>query len=127
MDAQPATSPETQVALSDTIGASTAATIVPLFSALIPAFPHIEFGAHLHTTPTTWHEKVAAAYEAGCRRFDGAIGGIGGCPMAADQLTGNMATENLLNFLSETGLDSGLDLAAFARAREEAPGVFAFH
>ncbi|GAB3324727.1 hydroxymethylglutaryl-CoA lyase [Hymenobacter humi] len=115
------------VALSDTIGASSAATIAPLFSALIPAFPHIEFGAHLHTTPTTWHEKVAAAYEAGCRRFDGAIGGIGGCPMAADQLTGNMATENLLNFLAEVGLESGLDLAAFARAREEAAGVFAFH
>ncbi|ALW86072.1 hydroxymethylglutaryl-CoA lyase [Hymenobacter sedentarius] len=115
------------VALSDTIGASTAATIAPLFSALIPAFPAIEFGAHLHTTPTTWHEKVSAAYQAGCRRFDGAIGGFGGCPMAADELTGNMATENLLAFLAENGLDSGLDSAAFAQARAAATGVFAFH
>ncbi|SFP84810.1 hydroxymethylglutaryl-CoA lyase [Hymenobacter arizonensis] len=115
------------VALSDTIGASTAATITPLFSALIPAFPAIEFGAHLHTTPTTWHEKVAAAYEGGCRRFDGAIGGIGGCPMAADELTGNMATENLLRFMAEQGQDSGLDMAAFARAQAAAASVFAFH
>ena len=115
------------VALSDTIGASTAASITPLFSALIPVFPSIEFGAHLHTTPTTWHEKVAAAYAGGCRRFDGAIGGIGGCPMAADELTGNMATENLLAFLAEKDRISGLDLAAFAQARTAAAEVFAFH
>ena len=115
------------VALSDTIGASTAATISPLFSALISAFPAIEFGAHLHTTPTTWHEKVAAAYGAGCRRFDGAIGGIGGCPMAADELTGNMATENLLAFVAENAVDSKLDLAAFARAQTAAADIFALH
>ena len=105
------------VALSDTIGASTAATIAPLFSALIPAFPGIEFGAHLHTTPATWREKVAAAYSAGCRRFDGAIGGFGGCPMAADELTGNMATENLFTFLADEQVATGLDLAAFAEAQ----------
>ena len=115
------------VALSDTIGASTTATITPLFSALIPAFPSIGFGAHLHTTPTTWREKVNAAHHAGCRRFDGAIGGIGGCPMAADELTGNMATENLLAFLAEGDLDAGLDRAAFGRARTAAAAVFAFH
>ena len=115
------------VALSDTIGASTTATITPLFSALIPAFPDIEFGAHLHTTPATWREKVSAAHHAGCRRFDGAIGGIGGCPMATDELTGNMATENLLAFLAESGLDAGLDRAAFGRARAAAAAVFAFH
>ncbi len=105
------------VALSDTVGASTAATIAPLFSALIPAFPSIEFGAHLHTTPATWREKVEAAYSAGCRRFDGAIGGFGGCPMAADELTGNMATENLLTFLNDQHVAPGLDLAAFAKAQ----------
>jgi hydroxymethylglutaryl-CoA lyase len=115
------------VALSDTVGASLEATIAPLFSALIPAFPGIDFGAHLHTTPGTWREKVAAAYQAGCRRFDGAIGGIGGCPMAADELTGNMATENLLDFLAENGVDSGLDLAAFAQARGLAASVFPAH
>jgi hydroxymethylglutaryl-CoA lyase len=115
------------VALSDTVGASTAATITPLFSALIPAFPGVEFGAHLHTTPTSWREKVSAAYGAGCRRFDGAIGGFGGCPMAADELTGNMATENLIDFLQDAGEPLGLDLAALARAREAAGGIFAFH
>ena len=115
------------VALSDTIGASTAETITPLFSALIPAFPAIEFGAHLHTTPTTWYEKVSAAYEAGCRRFDGAIGGIGGCPMAADELTGNMATENLLDYLGEQGAATGLDKAAFGRAQAVANTVFPSH
>lgn len=115
------------VALSDTIGASTAATISPLFSALIPAFPAIEFGAHLHTTSTTWREKVSAAYEAGCRRFDGAIGGFGGCPMAADELTGNMATENLLSYLAEQGIDSGLDRAAFNRAQAMATTIFSSH
>ncbi|GAB2871527.1 hydroxymethylglutaryl-CoA lyase [Hymenobacter ruber] len=115
------------VALSDTIGASTAATIEPLFSALIPAFPGIEFGAHLHTTPTSWREKVAAAYAAGCRRFDGAIGGIGGCPMAADELTGNMATENLLAFLAGQGVATGLDTDAFGRAQVLANTVFPSH
>jgi len=115
------------VALSDTIGASTAATITPLFAELIPAFPQIEFGAHLHTTPGTWREKVQAAYDGGCRRFDGAIGGIGGCPMAADELTGNMATENLLSFAAEVGESTGLDMTAFAWARDEAIGVFGLH
>lgn len=108
------------VALSDTIGASTAATITPLFAELIPAFPAIEFGAHLHSMPDSWREKVEAAYQAGCRRFDGAIGGIGGCPMAADVLTGNMATENLLAFALENGLETGLELDAFAQAQRMA-------
>jgi hydroxymethylglutaryl-CoA lyase len=111
------------VALSDTIGVSTPALITPLFEELIPAFPQIEFGAHLHTTPTTWHEKMQAAYEAGCRRFDGALGGIGGCPMAADVLTGNMATENLVAYLEEVGESLGLDKEAFALAWQAASQV----
>ena len=115
------------VALSDTIGASSAATITPLFSTLIPAYPHIEFGAHLHTTPATWREKISAAWQAGCRRFDGAIGGIGGCPMAADELTGNMATENIYSFARELGVSTGLDEAAFAQARQLAATVFPAH
>jgi hydroxymethylglutaryl-CoA lyase len=112
------------VALSDTVGASTAATIAPLFSTLIPAFPAIEFGAHLHTTPATWREKVSAAYEAGCRRFDGALGGFGGCPMAADELTGNMATENLVAFLAEKKQESGLNAAALAQAQAMTGSIF---
>ena len=113
------------VALSDTIGASTPASITPLFQELIPAFPAIEFGAHLHTTPTTWREKLAAAYAAGCRRFDGALGGIGGCPMAADELTGNMATEHIVGYLQEQGEDLGLDGAALAAAQQLGQEVFA--
>ena len=83
------------LSLSDTIGSSNPATIEYLFSNLISAYPAIEFGAHLHTTPATWFEKVDAAYKAGCNRFDGAIQGFGGCPMAKDELTGNMPTEKL--------------------------------
>ncbi|MGI4737886.1 MAG: hydroxymethylglutaryl-CoA lyase [Janthinobacterium lividum] len=113
------------VALSDTIGVSTPALITPLFEELIPAFPQIEFGAHLHTTTGTWHEKVQAAYQAGCRRFDGAIGGIGGCPMAADVLTGNMATENLLTYLEGVGEQLSLDKPAFAQAQTQAAQLFA--
>lgn len=112
------------VALSDTIGVSTPALITPLFRELIPAFPQIEFGAHLHTTPATWREKVQAAYEAGCRRFDGAIGGIGGCPMATDVLTGNMATEHLVEFLGEVGETLTLDKAALQSAQSQATAVF---
>lgn len=81
--------------LSDTIGVAKPDSIRYLFSNLLPEYPDVEIGAHLHTTPTTWLEKIEAAYESGCRRFDGAIRGYGGCPMAADDLTGNMPTENM--------------------------------
>ena len=84
------------ISLSDTIGNSTPEIIDYLFSNLIPLYPSIEFGAHLHTTPTTWFEKVDAAFKSGCNRFDGAIRGYGGCPMAKDELTGNMPTEKLI-------------------------------
>ncbi len=114
------------VALSDTIGASTPATITPLFSELIPAFPQIEFGAHLHTAPVYWREKVDAAYRAGCRRFDGAIGGVGGCPMATDKLTGNMPTEKLVAYFDERGVALGLDRDAFRTAQTAAGDVFGF-
>ena len=112
------------VALSDTIGVGTPALIGAAFAELIPAFPHLEFGAHLHTTPATWREKVAAAYQAGCRRFDGALGGIGGCPMATDELTGNMATENLVAYLTSQGEYLGLNPAALTAAQAQASAVF---
>lgn len=115
------------VALSDTIGASVPATIAPPFRELTAAFPHIEFGAHLHTTPDTWREKVLAAYEAGCRRFDGALGGYGGCPMATDQLTGNMPTERLIDFALEVGEPLRLDLEALGEARTLNQEIFAEH
>ena len=84
------------IALADTVGVSTPESIRHLFSALIPECHTVELGAHLHTHPDTWKEKVEAAWESGCRRFDSAFNGIGGCPMADDRLVGNMATEALI-------------------------------
>ena len=86
---------------SDTIGVSNPNNIKPLFETLIKSFSDIEFGAHLHSNPRTWAEKIEAAYEGGCRRFDGAIKGYGGCPMAKDDLVGNIATENMIKLLGE--------------------------
>ena len=87
--------------LSDTIGVSNPESINYLFSNLIPRFPEVEFNAHLHTNPDTWEEKVKAAYDSGCRSFDGAINGFGGCPMAKDELTGNMPMEKLIHYFGQ--------------------------
>ena len=112
------------LSLSDTIGSSTPEIIAYLFSNLIPLYPKIEFGGHLHTTSTKWEEKVNAAYNAGCRRFDGAIKGYGGCPMAKDELTGNMPTENLLSYFNDRGHNLELNIEAFDDAFNEAANVF---
>lgn len=112
------------LSLSDTIGSSTPEIITYLFSNLITKYPEVEFGAHLHTTPTKWHEKVASAYEAGCRRFDGAIQGFGGCPMAKDELTGNMPTEKMLSYFNEHKIDSGVNWLVFEAAYNKANDIF---
>lgn len=112
------------ISLSDTIGVADPASITYLFSSLVPAFASIEFGAHLHTNPAAWREKVAAAYGAGCRRFDGAIRGYGGCPMAKDELVGNMATENLISYFENIGVNLNLNKTAFAAAVAQAGVVF---
>ena len=104
------------LALSDTIGSSNKDSIQPLFETLIPEFPEVEFGAHLHTTPNSWREKVVTAYESGCRRFDGAIKGYGGCPMAKDDLTGNMPTEKMLFYFEEIEATTGVDASSFDNA-----------
>ena len=111
------------LSLSDTIGSSNAENIDYLFSNLIPQYPEIEFGAHLHTTPTTWFEKVDSAYKAGCRRFDGAIQGFGGCPMANDELTGNMPTEKMLSYFTQHKAHN-LNAMSFESAYNEASKVF---
>ena len=98
------------IAPSDTIGSSTPETIKYLFSHLIPEFTDVEFGAHLHSTPDKIVEKVEAAYNSGCRRFDSAVLGFGGCPMAADSLTGNMATEVMINYFVSKNIATGLNL-----------------
>lgn len=117
----------TILSLSDTIGSSNAETISYLFSNLIPKYPDIEFGAHLHTTPTTWFEKVDAAYQSGCKRFDGAIQGFGGCPMAKDELTGNMPTEKLLSYFTSKKANE-LSPMSFESAYNEASKIFkAYH
>ena len=112
------------LSLSDTVGSSTPEVIRYLFSHLIPAYPEMEFGAHLHTTPSSWYEKVDAAYRSGCRRFDGAIQGFGGCPMARDELTGNMPTEKMLSYFTAAKVDTGLSPMSFESAYNEAVKVF---
>ena len=116
------------LSLSDTVGSSTPEVISYLFSNLIPKYPNIEFGAHLHTTPNKWHEKVDAAYKAGCKRFDGAIQGFGGCPMATDDLTGNMPTEKLLSYFTTQKANTNTSPMSFESAYNEASKIFsAFH
>lgn len=116
------------LSLSDTVGSSTPDVISYLFSNLIPQYPQIEFGAHLHTTPDKWFEKIDAAYNAGCRRFDGAIQGFGGCPMATDQLTGNMPTEKLLSYFTSKKENTNLSPMSFESAYNEASKLFGeFH
>lgn len=115
------------LALSDTIGIAQPALITELFTALIPALPNVTFGAHLHTTPDTWYEKVDAAYKAGCRRFDGALKGLGGCPMAKDDLTGNMPMENMVGYFSEKQLIPHIHDGALMDSLRLATQVFPEH
>lgn len=112
------------IALADTIGVSNPENISYLFSAIIPEFPQVEIGAHLHTTPDAWAEKVKAAYENGCRRFDSALKGYGGCPMAKDELVGNMPTERLIGWLNEHKVPTGLDEQAFDQSMLMAARTF---
>lgn len=112
------------LSLSDTVGSSTPEVIDYLFSNLIPKYPHIEFGAHLHTTPDKWFEKVDAAYNAGCTRFDGAIQGFGGCPMAKDDLTGNMPTEKLLSYFTTKKALTNTSPMSFESSYNEATILF---
>jgi hydroxymethylglutaryl-CoA lyase len=104
------------LSLSDTIGVADRSTIEYLFKNLIPPYPDVEFGAHFHTTAETWHEKIDAAFQNGCKRFDGAIKGYGGCPMAKDDLTGNMPTENLIYYFEKANVKLDLNTEAFQEA-----------
>lgn len=115
------------LSLSDTVGSSTPEVIEYLFSNLIPKYQHIEFGAHLHTTPEKWFEKVDAAYKSGCRRFDGAIQGFGGCPMAKDDLTGNMPTEKMLSYFTTQKASTETSPMSFESAYNEATKIFTIY
>ena len=112
------------ISLSDTIGSSTPDVIKYLFSNLISNYPKIEFGAHLHTTANSWYEKVDAAFNAGCKRFDGAIKGYGGCPMAKDELTGNMPTEKLISYFTAQKVVTGIKPMSFESAYNQALKTF---
>ena len=112
------------ISLSDTVGQAASEDISFLYSSLIPAFSSIEFGAHFHTHPNRGYEKLKAAFDAGCLRFDGAIHGFGGCPMASDALVGNMPTEKVITFLNERGIDTGLCMTSFESAMNKTKELF---
>jgi hydroxymethylglutaryl-CoA lyase len=112
------------IALSDTVGVADSQTITELFTGLIPQYPNIEFGAHFHATNENWQMKIQSSYQAGCLRFDGAIGGFGGCPMAEDELVGNINTQNMIQFFENQGVDLGLDKNEFIKSVEMSGGVF---
>jgi hydroxymethylglutaryl-CoA lyase len=113
-----------KIALADTVGIAEAKDVAYLTSAVIREFPDMETGTHLHCKPGNWREKVAAAYESGCRYFDTAMRGYGGCPMAGDDLTGNLATENLLQYLQEKNVETRVRPEEFKHAQKAANLVF---
>lgn len=113
------------IALADTIGIADSAQIGSIYPNLCRLFPNVEFGIHLHSTPDTWQPKIAAAYESGCKRFDTAIRGYGGCPMATDDLTGNIATESLISYLKTQNEPTGLNMDKFKEAMDYSGKVFA--
>ncbi|MEJ6982283.1 hydroxymethylglutaryl-CoA lyase [Pedobacter sp. P351] len=112
------------ISLSDTIGAATPELIAEVYKSSIHNFPDIEFGVHLHSTPDGWEEKINAAYQNGCKRFDSAIKGFGGCPMASDILTGNIATENLISFFNNHQENLRLDMNAFEKVVNFSTRIF---
>ena len=110
--------------MSDTVGVSNHDTITYIFSNLVKAFPSLEFGAHFHSTQETAMEKITAAYDNQCLRFDSALNGIGGCPMAQDDLVGNLSTENMLLFLESRQINHGLNKTALHEALNMINRVF---
>ena len=112
------------ISLSVTVGQAVLKDISYLYSTLIPVFPSIEFGAHFHTHPNKGYDKLTAAFDAGCRRFDGAINGFGGCPMASDALVGNMPTEKLITFFADRGIQAGVHMTTFESAMNKTRELF---
>jgi len=112
------------ISLADTIGIAEPEQIGKLYSALSQNFQGTAFGVHLHSTPNNWLEKVEAAFKSGCTRFDTALKGYGGCPMAKDELTGNIATENVIGYLQSQKVNLGLDMGKFQEAMEYSNRIF---
>jgi hydroxymethylglutaryl-CoA lyase len=112
------------LSLADTVGLATPTQISFALTTLIPGYPHVEFGVHLHSSRINWQEKLEAAWVAGCRRFDGALKGIGGCPMAQDDLVGNMDTELMIDFFSGKGVTLQLNTIALEESARLAGRLF---
>lgn len=112
------------IAMSDTVGVARPEIIHSIFSKLIPEFPGIDIGAHFHSTSESWEEKIQTAYEAGCKRFDSSIKGIGGCPMAEDELVGNIATENIIQWADQKEISVKLNREELNRALIMANDIF---
>ena len=113
--------------VADTVGLAQPRQVERLFSRLLKSFPEAEVGVHLHARPESARDKIAAAYQAGCTRFDAAMQGYGGCPMAEDKLVGNIATETLLQYLHEEGESLDVDKSAFEAASQHARRLFETH
>ena len=112
------------ISLSDTIGLAKNKDIEIIFSNLISKYSKIEFGSHFHANPDQWFDKVNSAYKSGCRRFDGAILGFGGCPMAKDDLTGNIPTEKLISFFNSKALKTSVNSLNFESCYNDALNLF---
>ncbi len=112
------------IAISDTIGSAKKEDISFLYKTLIPELPQIEFGAHMHVRPENAKEIVKTAFDSGCRRFDSAIRGFGGCPMAKDDLTGNMPTEIMLEYFRENSITTTVDTKEFEKAMQVSTSIF---
>ena len=112
------------ISMADTVGLATAQQISSILNTIIPAYPDTEIGVHLHSTAANWKAKVNAALKAGCKRFDGALKGIGGCPMADDVLVGNMDTNLMIPYFTQQNLLSGIDLIALEKCNRMALEIF---
>jgi len=112
------------ISMADTVGVARPATIEYIYKRLVPEFKAINIGAHFHSTPDKWEEKIQTAYDNGCRRYDSAIRGIGGCPMAEDELVGNIATENIIAWCHHNNIELNIDKKAFAAAWQMASEIF---
>ena len=112
------------ISLADTVGIATEAQVKRITKYVIELLPGIEVGVHLHSTPVNWKEKLEAAVDAGCFRFDGALKGIGGCPMANDELVGNMNSEWMIDYFEENKLTTGLNRDALMESLSIASEIF---
>ncbi len=112
------------ISLADTVGIARPEQVYDMTSYLVESLPGIEIGVHLHSTPANWQEKLEAAVKAGCKRFDGALKGIGGCPMADDELVGNMNTELMIGYFESRGILPGLNKEALAESLQIAGEIF---